>query len=442
MKKKIPVSLLTFFLTGMAAFAQDASLFIQTYRNPYQQNPAWAGMNGYSEAYFTYQKQLIGSFVGSPEQGNLNFHSPLGKSRSAVGLQANNSKISYLRTTGAVLTFAHRIDFGVNHNMRVGLSGGFTTLGINLEDEDDFSDPALINRLNNRTLMDGQFGLAYQFHRLQLGASLPRLFLSYGINSQRQLTERLYPFRNYIFMASYTWDLSAEVQVKPVVYYRFFEEEKPALEAGGMFTWREKVWAGASYRQQFGTSVFAGIQIKEFLSVGYAYKPTTTQFIGYNTPAHELQLGIRFGKKAVRSEQVVAVEPLTVYQSARAVPVTPHSIHLEPVMPKIDIKTPDSPPVVQKKDIERVKKGRNPLEMQTGNYVVIGAFRIQKNARAFEAQLRTKYPSVKTGFNSLNQIFYVYILLLDDTEAALEKLESTRTGSGFENAWVLKVENR
>ena len=432
------LSLFYFFNALLPALAQDAPLYyIHAYNNQFFQNPAFAGSEGGAVFFLNYHKQLIGILPNSPEHTSLTFHSPLRNSNSAVGFRVSTFRRSFLNTTGASGSYAFKLNFDParNHFLRLGLSLGFL---LNSFDADllSESDPALINRLNNKLRPDGQFGIHYQFRDFQLGAALPQLFKSVSAQNTA-IFETTSPFKNILLTAGYSFGLTQQLTFKPLLTYRLFEyEQHSGYELNGTFNFENKVWFGASYRESYGLAITFGIKFKGTVSVSYAYKVPDAQTYNYANPAHEIQIGLFLPRK----QAALAVEK----EEEKPLPKPDTLIARQPqkpidTLPKPpDIKPADIPPATT--PIERtVVQGKEENDLPTSNYIVVGSFQYEKNARSFSNVLRNEKYEAQVGFNSVNQRHYVYLYHSDDLPATRAELNKIRAKTGFEEAWILKV---
>jgi type IX secretion system PorP/SprF family membrane protein len=447
--KKIFIIVLLF--TTIVLKAQDVPFYIHTFNNLYLQNPAAAGSDEYGVIYATLQKQLIGSFADSPEQGIISGYAPIGNGKTALGGFLYQYRRSLLKTTGAMFTIAHRIDFSANHGLRVGISGGFADNFINISAVDNPSDPALLNRINNRTLMDGQVGVYYQLGNFALGASLPKLFKYFGFSNPQNPTENIYPLQNYILTASYKLAAGSQVSLQPLVLYRKYENASPSWEGNMSVYFKEQLWLAVSYRSDYGTAFIAGVRAKQRISFSYAYKLPDSKNAGYSNPAHEIQLGYIFGKKAKRlAETATPTQEEPVVVASKKTENLKDTVKNNNTLPKettIVKKDTNTTPLQAKKEIVPVKEnirvasqGIHPLELALKYYVIVGSFVEEKNARQFIKQLQDRNKQVEVGYNSSNKRFHVYIYQTLNREEAMQSLKKVQSDSGFPEAWILKVE--
>ena len=436
------ITLLALIACVPALQAQDVPLYLHTFNNMYLQNPATAGIHEYGVVYATLHKQLIGSFADAPEHASVSFNTPLGNGRTGIGANVYQFRRSILKTTGALFTIAQQVDFGKDHNLRLGISAGFADNFINLSAIDNPSDPALLNRINNKIIIDGQVGIYYRLAGFALGASLPKLFKYYGFANPNNPAENIYPLQNYILSASYKLKLGTEVSLQPLVFYRKYEKADPTWEANATLSYKETVWAGATYRTDYGAAVIAGVRAGQRFSFSYAYKLANTKPDYYSNPAHEFQVGIFFGSKA-RKVADVPQEPDEPVAQVPAPPLPKPQPITQPDTAKKKqepIAIPSKPEQPVKEDIRVGKQGDHPKELSLKYYVVIGSFVVEKNAKAYVSQLNMPDRKLKVGYNSGNGRYQVYIFETPDRATAVTQLFKTRTDTRFPSAWILKVE--
>jgi hypothetical protein len=96
--------------------------------------------------------------------------------------------------------------------------------------------------------------------------------------------------------------------------------------------------------------------------------------------------------------------------------------------------------VSDKEKLVIAAKGTHALELQEGNYVVVGAFSVFENATKFKNQIKDLGYPAQLGYNSEKKLYYVYIFSNQDVPAAIEKKNSLRSVEEFKNAWLFIVE--
>jgi len=422
MKKIIYIFL--FNLIFFKAWTQDVPLYIHTFNNFYLQNPSMAGYDGHGIIFLTAHKQIIADREDAPQFGTITFHSPIRNSRSAIGLAASYFKRSFLNTGGVSGTFAHRIDLDENQHVRFGLSVGYNSNSVDISLLDNPKDLYYYNTIVKKSTMNGQFGISYQLKKFNLGLSFPRLFNNYSADSTS--SKGFYAVKNYILMTSFKFNLSHELSFQPLIYYRSYQYATTQFEVNGIFNYKDKIWTGATFRQDYGMSIMLGVKANN-LSISYAYKiPNASQY-NYANPAHEIQLALHLKKpkkhdKNITDNEQQKIDSLTVKN-----------------LPEQDITATDT----TQPDVREVtKEGGHPLELQVNHYVVVGSFKFEGNAQKLIKQLKASKIGSKVGYNTTNQRFYVYTYNSNDLKRTLENYNLMRAKPGFEDTWILKIVNR
>lgn len=419
------ISLIAFAVCATAA-AQNIPPYVHSFGNLYLENSAAAGINGYPVVYLTYHKQVIRNIEGTPEYASVSFHSPIRQGRTSLGTNVSYFRQGIQQTSNAYATFAHRLDFGTGHSLQAGVSGGFFHNALNTDGLSDaeLADPVLA-AVNGKLLADIRFGVVYQLKDLQIGASLPRLMPYYGtVAGQERITPGFRPLKNYTLHAAYRIHATPDVIIHPMVLYRKHEyREGGFFELNGLVNYKDALWLGGAYRQDYGMFFTAGVKLMERLSIGYAYKLPSNRISGYGNPAHELQLGLHLGKKpALAAKTLPAFRPLR----ANAIKTTPVKVGLDT---SIRVETA----------LRSVEPAQNPLEMEEDIYLVVGAFRYVRNAKAYTADLRRQGLPAQMGFNTANQLHYVYVFNSTNERAVRAEVYKLRRREGFAKAWMLRV---
>jgi hypothetical protein len=87
-----------------------------------------------------------------------------------------------------------------------------------------------------------------------------------------------------------------------------------------------------------------------------------------------------------------------------------------------------------------VLKGNHLLELDKGNYVVVGTFDNYRNAEEYSDKLFMGGFYTKFGYISQTKIYYVYIFESDDFDETRDTGERFREiGANFRENWVLTV---
>ena len=284
--------------TLLCAHGQQTPIYSQFFQNPYVYNPAYAGYQDRAVAFLSYRKQWIG-IEGAPETSTLSFHTPA-KRNIALGGMVYYDQRSLLKSTTISMSFTYKAYITNEQFVSFGLSGGISMNNIQLDNINDpaiLSDPALFDLVENNTSPNASFGLRYHIQGFDFGFSLPSLFKREVVGVEQFSTVELDPLKNYTIMASRKFSLgNGTVAIEPHMLYRVTETLPNQWEALAVLHLRDLVWIGGSYRQEYGATALMGMNIKDFLSVGYAYEFANTLVDGIPDGTHEIQLKLNLGK--------------------------------------------------------------------------------------------------------------------------------------------------
>lgn len=483
MNKFLPL-LTVVLLCSVGAFAQQNLFYNHYFINPSLYNPSFIAPEGYSTLYLNYRKQWIG-IKGAPTTGTLNLHLPLSH-KAGIALTAYQDQAGLLTTSSGLVSFAYSIYFGKRvtdlNKLSFGIAAGITNSRIKTDEDTDLNDPVLGN---NTSALDGQVGINYQFNRLRIAVSIPRIFDPYTVSEKSFNTSGIAQLDNTISSISYNFPISGRFSFEPWVTYRTFHNLDPQFEALGSFKIDKLLWFGGSYRQDYGAAAFFGLSIKDKLKVGYAYEFATDQTDQLGNGSHEVQVTFRIGKKQFGRPQVVAesTSPEEAVAQANALKEELKTKPEEPIEEPVDeipsddaqpenntqptesvVTTPttvtpateDAPvektvvtPVV-KRDSTRDEREQPKLAVTTlegkgllpGHYVVVGAFASAVNAKNYAAILkRSGYPA-SVAFHPDKGYYIVHMInapTLDEAKVLRDKYRQMSRYS-FRDTWILSIE--
>lgn len=461
-----------FLFSPFLLFAQVNTNFTQFFINPYIYNPSYAGADAQSSFFISYRNQWTG-FEGAPSIANASFHSPFGKN-VGVGINLSNEQKSILQTSSAMLSFSYSIPMGTGSFLRFGISGGAAFSGVDLEEvENDLSDLAFSGLMENNLFMLGNAGLSLQIKTFQLGVSAPNIFTEKYVTTENFTVGEIEPLEQLIFNVSNRFYFSNGRHIfEPTLLYRYSDVLPPQIEAAAVIHFNHTFWVGGSYKQDFGISALAGLKLDQKFGFGYSYSLANSGINEINSPTHEAHISILLGekvenrmaysfihsekekKKALRRPPVaVKEEPEVEEPQEEIIDVEEEEEKEEPVVvipegPKVDPKVTkekeqDIQPEVTPAPAENrviVKRGDHMLELEEGNYVVVGAFSSYENAERFSDQLFAKGYPTKFGFTTEKNLWYVYLFQSDNLSQARQERDRIRQNKLFSKGWVLSVE--
>ncbi|MTI24450.1 PorP/SprF family type IX secretion system membrane protein, partial [Fulvivirga kasyanovii] len=87
-----------------------------------------------------------------------------------------------------------------------------------------------------------------------------------------------------------------------------------------------------------------------------------------------------------------------------------------------------------------VKRGNHLLELEPGEYVVVGAFSSYENAEKYSDELFFKGYQTRFGYITGKKLWYVYIFKGGDIQEARQQRDKYRKTGLFKKAWVITVQ--
>ena len=293
--KKIILILITSSICASIGFAQQFPLQSQYMYNYASINPAAVGENNHMSIRASSRNQWVNFGEKDISTEYLTFTNSFGN--SGLGLTFLNDETGgYFNTTGIKLGYSHRvvvaeseIDFG-SHKFRMpkselffGISGGATKYN----SISAVPDPAV-----NTTIPltpEATFGLYYKVNDLKIGVSVPGI-----LNSNIEITElntniqetHFYSMLSYKRNLNDFWGLYPSVLMKTTKNYNQFDFNMN-------LKFKDQIWFGASFRQDFGPSIFVGLDFGRLFSV-YSHDISSNKMSNYSNGSHEITIGYDF----------------------------------------------------------------------------------------------------------------------------------------------------
>lgn len=294
MKHKLWLCGLVLILFCSTAFPQDQSNFTQFYLNPYLINPSYAGTDGQSSFSLTYKRQWM-NIDGGPSIANVSLHTPL-NAQSSVGLSITNDKRGILSNSGLLLSFAYSIPVADHSSIRFGLSGGGAWNTIDM-DQLDTNDPAVTGILDGGASLSGNAGVSFNARFFHFGVSMPTIFSPSYVSQDAFTVTEVKPFQSLIINTSYRIYFNNNQNIfEPYAIYRMNTGLPSQFEVAGIVHLNHVIWAGGSFKQDFGISAMAGIKAKNMFAIGASYSLKNSGVNELNSPSFEITLGYLFGK--------------------------------------------------------------------------------------------------------------------------------------------------
>jgi hypothetical protein len=365
----------------------------------------------------------------------------------------------------------YAVQFSPKSILRFGLSGGAGSRNIDLDQVDNTSDPAIRDALDNSFYLDGNFGMSFQTGYLFLGVALPNFFEPNLNNFSTFENGGFAPLNEVVFNASYRFYFALdEMFFEPSLLYRYNQVMPSQFEAAGIFSLKNLVWFGGSYRQEYGVSAMIGLTIGKRFLIGYSYGIGSNSLPGIGASTHEFNLSLALGQRKQRSSSspeffVSYVDTERFYPDQRvkrqkeskviAQSKTPEPIliEVEPTEeetpeiestsghddPRLAISRGRRPDNVITIRSETVYMGNSPFELPKGNYIIIAEYKNEPDARSLTDRLGNEGYRADYGYVSRKGLWMVYIYRSDSRIGFRKKVLETRDNPDFRNAWILSV---
>jgi Bacteroidetes-specific putative membrane protein len=273
--------------------------------NPLSINPAYAGNRGALNIAAFYRRQWTG-ITGAPETMTLTADAPFLDSKLGLGFIITNDKIGVTKETHFMTNYSYRINMDKG-TLSFGLGAGLMTSNtawsqlvvLDPGDENFLTDSRVF------VVPDFTFGIYYSHQNYFAGLSVPKL-LGYKFNyTKNRYIIMFNPGQyNYLLNAGYIFTLSQKIKLFPSTLVTISPREKLLVDLNAYVSLNDRIWAGASYRNQRSAGVLFQIAVNNQFRVAYTYDIDFGTLGHYSNGSHEIMLRYEFHYK------VDAISPL------------------------------------------------------------------------------------------------------------------------------------
>jgi type IX secretion system PorP/SprF family membrane protein len=288
LKYFLTILILWISTTTYAQLNPMGSLYFQ---NPYQANPALAGIEKGWEINAGSKIQWT-AIEGAPIMHSATATFGTISQKIGLGFNIYNENAGVFLRTAVKGTYAYHLPLNdENSFLDFGLSAGFTSEWIDYEKViGDLTDHA-ISHFNQRKLyVDGDFGMAYRNEHLTAQVAIPNLkrFLSRDVN--RNTIDRS------LGMASVSYRLYGEnFTIEPKTMYRRIENYKDIIDLGAQFQcMEEKLAINAVYHSTNSITFGIGTIYQKQLTINCFYTTGTSDLGKYSNGEFEIALQYKF----------------------------------------------------------------------------------------------------------------------------------------------------
>jgi len=256
----------------MKVAAQQQLVFSNFMMTSYYYNPAIAGSKNVHEANISYRNQWVG-FEGAPKSIVGSYHGSF-KNRGKAGYGATiiSDQVGLIQNTGFYLNYAQHFKLGDKIKLGFGVQPGFVQYRIRLYDAQlaDEGDDILTGNILAANGFDVNGGFHLYSSKFFLMGSVQSA-LGNEINSP-SLTLNSSFQKHYTAIAGFNLAFKKKPwEIQPSVMLKNTQPVPSQLTVMTKVTYKKQFWLGALYRTENAAGVCLGVNLKDRLSIGYAF---------------------------------------------------------------------------------------------------------------------------------------------------------------------------
>jgi type IX secretion system PorP/SprF family membrane protein len=315
------VLIYVFSFLSFPAVSQYLPNNAQAYQFSSMFNPAFTGVEEFSDLKLSYRYQWSGFGSNSPKFLNLSFNmrlrQPLDlvynsmrtsrtsavqssnfpkRKRIVHGFGANvfNSKVGIIKSSGGSLNYAFNYPLTKNARFAIGMSALVESRNLQLGDltflEPDPFYMHLMNSPSSQVDLSLRAGAMLYTKGYYLGISYLSLVNRSIESSGVALEEQFY---RACLQAGFSVNLSASVTLKPSTLVLLQTNNSFSIDYNVKAYLKQRGWLGLTYRDTKSGIIILGMNVNEFLSASYSYDISLGGFQQFNGNSHELVLALR-----------------------------------------------------------------------------------------------------------------------------------------------------
>lgn len=261
-------------------------------------NPAYAGSRDAFTANLTWRQQWVG-FQGAPSTQTLSLHSPIKRTRLAVGLMVLNDRIGVSRETSVLSNHAYRIPLR-HGKLQFGIGAGVSVL------QADWSRVPVQDRSDVQFAVDSRgdvrpnFSAGAYFYKRSffIGVSVPFVMTHRydAVSGRWQVFSDRSQYQPMLTGGALC-KLNSRMKLKPSTLIRCQMNSGVQADLSANLIINEKIWTGLSYRSNDALIGSFEVLPSPQWRLGYAYDLGLSRLTPYHRGTHELMVQYEFGKR-------------------------------------------------------------------------------------------------------------------------------------------------
>ncbi len=270
--------------------AQQEVLYSQYFFSQLAINPAYAGNDDNLNLTGLSKKQWFG-IDGSPTTFSLIGHSPLFNKPSTInnysgtdgkqgffssdnnqvglGLVIFNDHVGVNNTFISSFAYSYKILLNDEKRLSFGLQASILNFRQSFNKLDNFNalDPVFQDNITVTKFNIGS-GIFYETDRYYIGLSVPEIIENNLAPKNASGESQL---RQYFLTGGYVFYLNRLFKLKPTLLLRYTEDMPAQFDLNANFLYRDKIWAGISYRYNNSINIIGELLVSQKLRLGLAY---------------------------------------------------------------------------------------------------------------------------------------------------------------------------
>ncbi len=263
--------------------------------NRFSFNPAYAGVNGCTEVYFSHLNQWV-RVSGAPTTSFLSANTAF-KNVWGAGGSVLIDKLGMLQQVAASGSLSYGLPLPEPHRLRIGLTAGYYQFRVNPEGAVvlDGADVIVNGGTQSSSSINSELGIMYQFKGLEVSASSKQVVQSFSNFGYTGLDG--YGLRRHLIgYLAYTQRINDKFSVKPSLMYKGINNVGQ-LDVNADVNYKNLFQFGLGYRTGVGVIGRAGLNIRDLFFLGYAYEIPMKNIASYGAGSHEVILGLKLCRK-------------------------------------------------------------------------------------------------------------------------------------------------
>lgn len=300
------------FLAGFEARSQQDPQFSQYMFNQLFYNPGYSGVEGVTKFTAIHRSQWAGynpTFDNgvAPTTQSFTISSPVFRYNSGLGFMVANDRLGHVNNLQSQVSYAYHLPIK-DVKLSFGIRAGIFSQSFNFDEYRVIhpNDPVIGQGRESQIRPDMAMGFHFQHEKFYAGISFNHLLkgdFNFGNDSLRNALENhAYITGGYYYEFNYNLILQPTLLVKT-------DFNQYSFDVGVIGTYKDKIWAGVSYRQSESASALLGYSLfkDNSLKLGYGFDYIINAQDAKQATSHEILLSYSLpvaahvGKKIVRT---------------------------------------------------------------------------------------------------------------------------------------------